>query len=342
MDFLHSCLFPHRGIFLPVLALALLAAFPAAAGPEKANPPLEGPVRLALATNPHSALAIVAVEKGYFKNRGLDVRVEQFVTGKRAVDDGLLAGKSDLASTSDLVAAFSSFSHPDLRILASISENDDIYRIVARTDHGILKPSDLRGKRIATQDKSAMHFFLHLFLLDQGMGKNDTTVSFLKAEQLHGALARGDIDAIATREPYVSEAQELLKDKAVVFAAPGLLLQFDLLAARSEWIKNHPEHLKRFLAALVDAETLVQADPQEGIAILAKWLSAPREKIESLWPSFVFRVALDQSLLLRLEEQASWVVREGYGEGGRKPDSLGMLHLETLNAVDSKRVTVIK
>lgn len=95
---------------------------------------------------------------------------------------------------------------------------------MARRDRGIEEAADLRGKHIATQRGSAVHFFLHLCLVSHGLTEEDVTLSFMKGEELPAALAEGRIDAFSMREPYVSEASSLLGERVVIFGHKSIYL----------------------------------------------------------------------------------------------------------------------
>jgi sulfonate transport system substrate-binding protein len=161
-------------------------------------------ITLALPNHPTSALVLVALDRGLFAGQGLDVQVDHYPSGKRALEEGLLAGRADMAVATDTPLALAALKHPELRVLASVMSTDSVSRIVVRRDLGIETPADLRGKPMATQSASAVHFFLHQFLLEQGMSDQDVKLEFLKIEELPDALASGRVAAISTREPYIS------------------------------------------------------------------------------------------------------------------------------------------
>ena len=77
--------------------------------------------------------------------------------------------------------------------------------------------------KIATQRLSAVHYFLHLFLLKHDI--EDAELEFLKAEELPQALADGKIDAFSMREPFISEAHGLVGNNGIVFRESGTYLK---------------------------------------------------------------------------------------------------------------------
>lgn len=308
--------------------------------PEGTAAPQRIAVRLAESRDVTTALLQVAHAKGYFADAGLEVETREYPSGKRSLE-GLFAGEVDFAVPSETPVVISSFDHRDMYIVASFVDAGSNQRIVGRRDHGIEQPADLRGKRIATQKGSAVHYFLYVFLLKHGLSVRDIRLTFLPAEELAPALARGEIDAFSMREPYISEARRLLGDKAVVFDAPRIYRRHDLLVVRHDFLRAHPEAARRALRALARAEEFVRREPQAAIAIVAAHSRIPEAAVARDWKEYNFRLSLPQELLANLDEQARWALDSGLVEARPTPNYLELIHLDALKAVQPAAVTVI-
>lgn len=324
-------------ILLAVVCLVLVSGCGDGRRPEGG----ERSIRLGLAMQESSALAMIAVEKGYFAEAGLNCSVKEYVSGKRALM-GMLGGEVDAASTAPVPVVFQSFKRGNFRIVASIGAVTGLEKVVARRNVGIETPQDLRGKTIGTQRGSAVHFFLHLFLLKKGIAAEEVTLEFMKAEQLPQALAEGRIDAFTMREPYVSEAVELLGEDAVVFEAPGIYYRSELLVATEPAVAEKPRAVRALVRGMLRASDFVSAHPEESIGIVAAKLDVPRERIEAMWPGFRNRVALDQALLASMESQAEWAIRAGLTEGKKIPNYLDFVYLRAMEREKPGAVTIIR
>lgn len=165
-----------RLVLLVILALAL-AACDRSQDNQGSPPPAvhdAAPLPLGLALQPTSALAIVAARKGLFRDAGLAVEIREYPSGKLALQ-GMQAGDCDLATAAAVPVMISVFDRRDFTVLASLANAHDANRIVARGDRGIEAPKDLRGKHLATQRGSALHFFLHLLLAKYGIDPGEMT-----------------------------------------------------------------------------------------------------------------------------------------------------------------------
>lgn len=265
-------------------------------------------LRLAVPLQPQSALLLTAVERNDFAKYGLDVSLQDYPSGKRALHDGLFAGKADFAAVSDLPVALAGFERSDFRILARTFSADNVNRVIARKDAGISKPADLRGKRVATQENSAVHYFLYLFLLEHGMSEDDVVMSFMKAQELPHALAAGRIDAFSMREPFIGQAKILLEDNAVLFAAPGIYEQMDLIVVCEKMAKRSPFVLKSVVSALLDAETFTRKHSAQARIVVEKRLGVKHGALNDIWTTSNISVSLPIALLLRIEDQARWSI----------------------------------
>ena len=173
-------------------------------------------ITVGIPIQPSGALTIIALKKNYFKKHRLDVTVNKYPSGKRALIDGLFTGKDDIVGAAEMPAALSFFKRKDFRIIATTFSCSDVNSIIASRKSGILKKQDLAGKRIGTQKNSAVHYFLDMFLQYNCIPVDKIEMVYMKAEELPQALADGRIEAFSMREPFIEQAKRQLKKKAML------------------------------------------------------------------------------------------------------------------------------
>lgn len=297
-------------------------------------------VRLGISHTPPSWLTHIAEHNGYFKEQGLNVIYTSFPSGKRALN-GMFRGEVDIAVTAEGPIVFNSLERQDFSIIATIgtSSNDNV--IAARKDRGIQTPNDLKGKTVAIQSASAAHFYLHLFLLKYKLSEKDIIQSFLKVEHLPLALASGEADAISTREPYLSEAVTMLGANAIVFETPGLYLKSYELAAFNTYIKDNPEVLYKLINALLLAEQFVKNNKDQAVAIFASKFGLSKERVTATLKYLDLSVVLDQSLILKLEDEARWATQNKLTDGQVVPNYLEYIHIDALNKTNPELMTIV-
>lgn len=224
--------------------------------------------------------------------------------------------------------------------MASIGSTDNEMKLVARRDRGIEGGADLRGKRVATQRASAMHFFLHMFLLKNGLTDSDVQILYKQPDGLPVALVAGDVDACAMREPLISQVREKLGATVVVLQEPGLYVKYFTLAAAQRFLAEKPELVRRVLRALVKAEAFAKAQPEKAAAAAGLGVAEPVMTV--LWRHMDLRVTLHQALLVALEDEARWVMQNKLVEAGPAPNYLHLIHWPALEEVHPEAVTIIR
>lgn len=309
-------------------------------GCDTAKPVLD--VRLAVPEQPSSLLMHIALAEGYFSQELLNPIVNYYPSGKLALQNGILTGKADITTTSDVPFIMQVHHGKSLVALASMYEAENINRIVVRADSGINELKDLSGKRFATQKNSAVHYFAHLTMLENGISEHGNMI-YMVATDLPQALADNRIDAFSMREPFVSQARELLGDENVhIFAQPGLYIQNELLVSSPDYVASHPEVARRLLLGLKKAADLVKNDPDKAKQIAAQALHIRLDEVEQIWSSFVLRLEFNQSILLKFERIHAWIKTNADMECQMPGHFLDYIDEHFLKEIEPNQVTIIR
>jgi len=324
------------------LSLLLFMALSLVACSEESEPLEQISIRLALPMQPSSSLVMIALDRGYFDNNGLAVEVTEFPSGKRALQESFLSGKSDVAISADVPVIKAILAKHKFKIIASVFNANNVNRIIARRDSAIVQPADLKGKRVATQYASAVHFFLHLFLLEHALSEEDVESSYFKAEQLPERLARGEIDAFSMREPYISQAKAKLGENYIVFSAQGLYQQMDLVVISDALITQKADAAKRIIKALIQAEKYAKNHPQQALDIISKKLGIDSYSLRQSWSENDMNITLHQSMLLLMEDIARWSISSGLVDQQELPNFLDLILITPLESVSPQAATIIR
>ncbi len=329
-------------IILMTLAFVASAAALAIWATRSETPKVTGPpakIRLGLGPGEHSALIWVAENRGYFAENGLDIFITVYEAGAIAIKD-FFADKLDIVTIGDFVFVVNSFHRPDIKIFGAIDEFDS-HRIIARKDSGIKVLSDLRGKRVGILKGSQAEFCLARILLLNEISSQDVHVVDLSPTQQISAIENGTIDAALVWEPYVQKLKDTLGINAV--SLPGQSGQdlYWLLICGDGMIKTQPLVLRRFLAALIEAEKFLRSNQAEAKVITAKRIGYDMTYLDSIWKNNKFDVSLPQGLLLTLEDQARWLKSSGAINITETPDFLDFVYTQGLETLNPEAVTMI-
>ncbi|WP_342616808.1 NrtA/SsuA/CpmA family ABC transporter substrate-binding protein [Rhodoferax sp. GW822-FHT02A01] len=298
---------------------------------------------LTLATNTvyaGSCPIFVAQENGYFTQQGLQVNILPFTNGKDALA-ATLQGKAQLGVSADIPVVFSVMRGQPVSIVATIFSTTKDYGIVGRLDRNVTTPASLRGKRIGATLGTSGHFVLDAFLNRQKMSASDVTLVDLKPEELGAALIKGDVDAVSTWEPFVDVIKQQAGANGANFSTDGVYNATYNLSGTREYTVDHKETIKKVLRALISGAQFCQNMPELAQRITAKVMKIEATSLRPLWPSYHFDISLDQSLLLALEDESRWVIKNKLVAPSGMPNYLNNVDLDGMLAVQPGSVTVI-
>ena len=288
---------------------------------------------------PLSAAILLAKERGWFSEAGVEVTLIERASGKEGLAE-LTDGVADYATAADTPIMFSLLKSMPFKVIATISLSTDTLTIVARRDRGIQSSLDLQGKRIGFAMGTSSQYFLDTFLEFRAIKADAIICIPLKPIELVQALIDGKVDAISAWTPFNHEALEALGNKGQELRVGNIFRWSWNLVARNESIARNVT-TQRLLTALVRASQALKNDPQACARDLAPILALSPEQILQTWDHTLFDVTLDQSLVLSLELQARWAMSTGLTEQKEVPNFLPAISSQALRAVDSSAVTLI-
>lgn len=294
-----------------------------------------------VAVNPvlRSATLLLAAE-GPAAAQGLDLEIKRFTTGKEAMTR-MLEGEADFASVAEFAFVGAQFEHPELRI-AAVLTRVQANEVLARRDRGIAKPADLRGKSVGVIPDTDAEFFLHGFLLAQGLRPDDVRIVHLAAEQVSSALTEGRVDAVCTWEPHVFNLKQSLGDQVLAWPAQGGQDGYWLLVTREQVLKDRFQAATRLLRAIDQAEQNLNANPAAYRASLHTLTGVPPAQQEATWKDYRFSLSLPQELLVAMEAGVRWRMTAGQSPVQAVPNYIDNIDTAALNAVQPAAVSLIR
>jgi NitT/TauT family transport system substrate-binding protein len=297
---------------------------------------------VAIGQNPNAskALIFVAEERGIFSGNGLKVVLKDYDSGPATVK-ALLKGEVDLATCAEFVIVGSVLRKEPVRNIATFSkfQNTDI---IGRTDKGVSKIADLKGKKIGLAMGTSLEFFLARFLDLHGMSIQEVTLVNFTPAQSVDALVNGSVDAVAVFDSDANRIKQKLGSGIVSWPAQaGQLVYFNIVSTDT-WTASHPEAISRLLRSLIQAEKYVVTHPEETKAIVKKWARYDEAYVNAVWPEYQFYVSLDQGLIVAMEDEARWMISNNLTSEKEVPDFLNYIHIDGLKEVKPEVVNIIR
>lgn len=219
--------------------------------------------------------ALIANEKEFYaaENIILDARRPENTDALMA---DFLAGKYDIIAVSV----------GDVIVLTQT--NDDFYVIMssdesAGGDAVLVNPAitsiaDLKGKKVGTNIGGFGELFVTTVLKNNNIQPSDITFVNMDASEGPAKLRSGELDAVHTWEPYVSEAKA--DGNQILFSSsdtPGLII--DVIAVRGSFARENPEAVKGFTKGWFKAVEYWLSNLNEGNAAAAAQLGIDPSEI---------------------------------------------------------------
>lgn len=289
----------------------------------------------------YAAPVYIAKEKGFLKEVGLDVDIKTFEAGRLAMN-ALLKDEADIATAADFVFVSDSFEKDDIRILGTVTVSNSTHEFLARKDSGIEKITDIKGKKVGVTKKSSGEYYFGNFLTENNLDLTDIELVDLQPLEIILAIEKGDIDAALTWEPNVFKIKKSLEPNVISFPAQSNQNLYFLLISKKEFITKNPEVLERFLKAMVKTEKFVKANPIETEEFVKQQFNYGPDYIKSAWYKFGVSVELSQQLLLILDEQARWRIKNKLTDKTTIPNYLNFIYSDGLTIAKPEAVTIIR
>lgn len=326
--------------FVSATVLLSGCASEATSGAGPTPPAVEpGTLRISVCRDMLSSLVIIADEQGLFAEHGLDA-VVKYPWGTPEALKSLHAGEADVVCGADTSFVIESFTHPELRLVATLGSNEDSWGVLARANE-VPTPEDLRGKRVGVVFAGPVHFHLHDYLLSHGLSERDVKIVYGTRDELVEGFSSGELDAVAFRAPELKRVRrEIGGDGLNVFLTKAISTRTQNMISTEQLLTEKPGQFAAFVAALLDAETYLKEHPDQAWAIIGERLQADPAELRRQAEKASLRVALEQPTILDLEAQGDWA-EEYVLEKGSAPDYLELVEDAPLAAVAPDRIMLI-
>ena len=317
----------HRARFVPLLALALTAGLLAA---EAQAQPKPAPVKIGLLKLTSSAPIFVGVEKGFFREFGIEPELVYFQAAA-PIAAALAAGQLDVGATGLTAALYNIvLGGEKLWIVADKGREWPGYPLVAIVvqkemwDGGLRSIRDLKGKRIGvTQLGSTFHYHIGNILEKDGLTLADVKIVPLQAMSATVEALKGkQVDAILVPQPFPAAAEAQGFGKIMAWAGDLYPWQIATIFYSGKFATDRARALAfmkgyvkasryYFDAALIqkDGRTVPGANYEEVVAVTAKYTGARPEIIRLGFP---FQDRNGRLLVPDIERQMTWWAANGF------------------------------
>jgi NitT/TauT family transport system substrate-binding protein len=256
---------------------------------------------IATGVDPVFSAYYVAQQEGLFKKHGLDVRINTGPSGSAMVAF-LVNGQIESAFGSEIAGVANHNLDPNVVVVAQATR---LVRWIAVVGRNVDTLDQLKGKKVGIARGSGGEVFWLAMLDKLKLNAADYTVVNVEAPEMVAALERGNIDAYAVWEPWVTRGLAAVKNTKVLKDQEGILEQGVYIYMNLGWIKKNPAQAEGFVRALVEATEIINKDrarAAKDVSAFLKSLDPPM--VEQLMTKLTYDMELsnDSISMLRLAE----------------------------------------
>ena len=283
------------------LSLFAIAVASMACGSQKQSDSGEKKLKLVLDWTPntnHTGL-YVAMEKGYYKDAGIELEIVQ------PPEDGaevlVASGKADFGiSFQDTLAGALSKADPlPIKAVAAITQHNTS-GIMSRKGDGITTPKGLEGKKYATWDLPIEKAIIKNVVKKDGgdFSKVELVPSTVTDEV--SALSTKQIDAVWVYYGWAGIAANVKNFEFDYFAFKDINPTFDyytpVIITNDNMIKNDKDTVKKFLDATKKGYEFAASNPKDAAEILLKYAPEIDKKLANASQEYLSACYIDKDV----------------------------------------------
>ncbi|MGE4299300.1 MAG: ABC transporter substrate-binding protein [Desulfovibrionaceae bacterium] len=261
---------------------------------------------------PLNVPAIVACKKGLYEKEfgpdGITVTHPELTAGPKqtqALAAGSVQFASVLSSTSAIVARANGI---DLKVIAVFARAPKAFNIMA-IDPAIKTVADLKGKIVAGAKGSLLNQLLFAALAKAGLAPSDIQFVNMPSSQAKAAVLGGSAAAALVAGPGVPAVEAA--GGRVIANGDGLVEGVIVVAVSGDFLNQHPDLVKRYLAVHDAALRFMREQPEETCALVAAETKLGVDDVKRMLPWYDFNPAITARDTQDLEATQDFLLDNG-------------------------------
>ncbi|TCT09652.1 ABC transporter substrate-binding protein [Paralcaligenes ureilyticus] len=263
----------------------------------------------------NGAQILIAEQKGFFRDVGLDVTVKYFPSGGDLMS--AFVGGSIQYGSAGTIPVLTIRSRPfPLKVIAQMSDISGAQQLIVKKTVSNL--DELRGKKIGLLRGTASEALYDSIVSAYKFNSGSATLINMGPTDMITAFVHGDVDAVALWEPHSTHARKLGNGKTLISGTYGYLggaavekrIYGDhaLLFANESTLKKQPAVARLVIAALQKANDFIQNNRAETIQIMAKVYGLQPDEVGGILDVNRYTLQLNDQLTSDMEKLVKFLL----------------------------------
>lgn len=204
---------------------------------------------------------------------GYKVSWTEFPAGPQLLE-AINVGALDIGNTGEAPPIFAQAAGAPLVYVAYEPPAPKGEAILVPKGSAIQSVAELKGKKVALNKGSNVHYLLVKALEKAGVAYGDITPVFLAPADARAAFERGAVDAWAIWDPFQAAAEQTLGARTLADGT-GIVANHQFYLASEKFVAGHEAALKLFLQQLSEVDDWARADIKAVAAALSPSTGIP-------------------------------------------------------------------
>ena len=208
----------------------------------------------------------------------VEVKWTEFPAGPQLLE-GLNVGSIDFGIAGEAPPIFAQAAGADLVYVGNEPPGSAAEAIVVPKDSPIKTVADLKGKKVALNKGSNVHYLLVKLLEQAGVKYNDIDAIFLTPADARAAFERGSVDAWAIWEPFLAAAQRQTGAR-IIADGNGAVSNHQFFLAARPYAKKRADVIAIIIDELAKVDEWAKADTKAAAAALQPQMGLDQATLE--------------------------------------------------------------
>lgn len=244
------------------------------------------------------------------KSQGLSVQWIQFPAGPQLLE-ALNAGSIDYGHTGEAPPIFAQAAGAPLLYVGYEPPNPKGEAILVQKDSQIQNVAGLKGKKVALNKGSNVHYLLVQALADAGLKYTDIQPAYLPPAEARAAFQQGSVDAWVIWDPFFTAAKRATGAR-VLKDGEGLAANREFYLAAKPFAEQHPDRVKAILEETQKVDDWARGNPTEVAKLLSPQLGIDVPTLEEVSKRRPYGVKpIDQEVVTYQQQVANTFLKLG-------------------------------